>query len=323
MEITGGSLDEILIKLYEALVQDGRPNVSSRGKTLELLGVSIRLYLPRARLSRSEDRGKLFSALGELLWYLSGSDDLGFIRPYIPQYEKEAEGDRIHGGYGSRLFKMHGNVNQIESVSNLLKDRPTTRRAVIQLFDANDIASHHKDVPCTTALQFLLRDGRLHVSAMLRSNDAYWGLPHDAFCFTMIQEMMARHLGVDLGQYYHYVGSMHVYVDKLDELERYMTEGHQRPFEMPSLPGDRPFELARKLLHAEQVIREGGSVVAAEVFDDPYWADLTRLVQVFWAGGDHSRIRQLKEEIVDRVYLPYIMSRRSLRPHAAPRGPVG
>ena len=70
---------------------------------------------------------------------------------------------------------------------------------MIQLFNAEDISSEHKEVPCTTTMQFFQRDGRLHMAATLRSNDAYKGVPHDVFCFTMLQEMIACQLGVELG----------------------------------------------------------------------------------------------------------------------------
>jgi thymidylate synthase len=211
MEITGESLDSVLIELYSHLLRCGKSNAGTRGTTIEMLGVSLRISKPRARLSRSENRGKPFSALGELLWYLASSDKLEFIRPYVSQYEKDAVDEAIQGAYGPRLFAMRGKLDQIANVTELLKERPTSRRAVIQLFNAEDIAFHHKEVPCTTSLQFHLRNGRLHLSATLRSNDAYWGLPHDVFCFTMLQEMMACRLQADLGEYYQYVGSMHVY----------------------------------------------------------------------------------------------------------------
>ena len=105
MKIEGESLDDILMSLYRILPSTGTPNVGSRGETLELLGVALRLQNARARLSRSENRGKSFSALGELLWYLSGRNDLSFIKEYVAAYEKDADHDgTIHGGYGPRLF---------------------------------------------------------------------------------------------------------------------------------------------------------------------------------------------------------------------------
>ncbi len=160
MEIEGESLDDILMRLYKFLPSEGAHNVCSRGETIELLGVALRISNPRARLSRSENRGKLFSALGELLWYLSGSNELSFIRDYVPLYEDDADDDgTIHGGYGPRLFAMRGTIDQIASVIDLLKQKPTSRRAVIQLFNAEDISSEHKEVPCTTTMQFFQRAG--------------------------------------------------------------------------------------------------------------------------------------------------------------------
>jgi thymidylate synthase len=241
MEIVGDSLDAILIQLYEQLSKSPLFNKGTRGSTVEFLGVSLRLSSPRARISRSENRGKPFSALGELLWYLAGSDRLDFIQPYVPEYKKDADEGILHGAYGPRLFAMRGNVDQLKNVTALLEGNPGSRRAVVQLFNAEDIAAAHKEIPCTTTLQFHLRDGQLHLSATLRSNDAYWGLPHDVFCFTMIQEMMARRLGVELGEYYHYVGSMHVYVDHLDKIGEYLAEGHQKTIEMPPMPVGDPF----------------------------------------------------------------------------------
>src|ERR1700690_496760 len=92
-----------------------------------------------------------------------------------------------------------GKINQFENVLNLLKELPTSRRAVIQVFDAADNASGHlKDVPCTCTLQFMIRSRRLHMITYMRSNDAFWGLPHDVFAFTMLQEYVARTIGVEL-----------------------------------------------------------------------------------------------------------------------------
>jgi thymidylate synthase len=315
MEIVGDSLDAILIQLYGQLSKSPNRNKGTRGDTVEFLGVSLRLSAPRARISRSENRGKPFSALGELLWYLAGSDKLDFIQPYVGEYKKDADDGVLYGAYGPRLFAMRGNVDQLQSVAALLKDKPGSRRAVVQLFNAEDIASEHKEIPCTTTLQFHRRDGQLHLSVTLRSNDAYWGLPHDVFCFTMIQEMMARRLGVELGEYYQYVGSMHVYVDHLDKIGEYLAEGHQKPAAMPPMPVGDPFTLVQELLRTEDRIRHGEVVVADEVVADDYWADIVRLLQVFWADNA-DRLEELKAEFVNPMYRSYLEGRRYLKQRA-------
>lgn len=317
MEIEGESLDAVLWKLYRALPKSTLRNAGTRGPTIEILGVALRILRPRARISRSENRGKPFSALGELLWYLSGDDKLEFIQRYVPDYKKEAENGIIHGAYGPRLFAMRDGIDQFANVDRLLREKPGSRRAVIQLFNAEDITKHFKEIPCTTTLQFHLRDGVLHLSVTLRSNDAYFGLPHDVFCFTMIQEMMARRLGVELGEYYQYVGSMHVYEDRLADMAEYVEEGVQRALPMPEMPEGNPFDHIGWLLDVERRVRANEPLDASKEAPDAYWADIVRLLQTYWAKGDVARLDELKDQFAHKMYRPYVDGRRSLKPRNA------
>jgi thymidylate synthase len=321
MEIECDSLDTVLYRLYNAIKESGVRNGGTRGETLEMLGVTLRIRKPRARLSRSENRGKPFSAIGELLWYLSGSDTLDFIQEYVPAYRDDAVDGVIQGAYGPRLRRMRAGIDQFDSIERLLTEKPGSRRAVIQLFNAEDIASDHKEIPCTTTLQFLMRGGKLHMSVTMRSNDAYWGLPHDVFCFTMIQEMMARRLSADLGEYYQYVGSMHVYEKHLGHIDRYLHEGFQQTSEMPQMPEGNPFDLVEAFISIEDRLRRGEHLDAALETTDPYWADLIRLLQVFWArtfAADHpGRLTELRAQLEAGFYRPYVEGRMHLIGRAA------
>lgn len=319
MEICGESLDEILIKLYKSILESPLKNKGTRGETAELLGLALRMTKPRARISRSENRGKPFSALGELLWYLSGSEKLEFIEPYVSKYREDADNGILYGAYGPRLFGMRGKIDQLKNVTDLLNNQPTSRRAVIQIFNAEDIERTYKEIPCTTTMQFHLRNSALHLSVTMRSNDAYWGLPHDIFCFTMIQEMMARRLGVELGEYYHYAGTMHVYLEYIDSLNKYLKEGHQKIVEMPPMPDGDPFLLVDNLLKAENQIRHCKPVNVSGILDAPYWADIIRLLQVFWATnserglnqlGQEEHLDQLEKEFSNPIYRSYVQNRR-------------
>src|SRR5580700_2938363 len=211
MRISSPILDDLLFKLFPKLLAGTNHISTSRGDAVELVGVLLELERPLARLSRSETRGRPFSSLGEFLWYLSRDNRLDFIRYYIPDYDNETEdGETVYGGYGPRMFRQRGQ-DQIRNVITQLRDNPTTRRAVIQIFNAEDIERRHTEIPCTCTLQFFIRRNRLHMLTTMRSNDAYIGLPHDIFCFTLLQEVLARTLGVALGPYSHFVGSLHLY----------------------------------------------------------------------------------------------------------------
>lgn len=316
MEIVGQNLDSILHQLYVKLLNDGQQCGGTRGDVHEILGVSLHLLKPRARISRSENRGKPFSALGELLWYLSGSNALEFIKPYVPRYADDAVNGILEGAYGPRLMRIRNSIDQFDSIEALLRERPESKRAVIQLFNAEDIATHHKEIPCTTTMQFLLRNGHLHMSVTMRSNDAYFGLPHDVFCFTMIQEMIAKKLGVEVGKYIQFVGSMHFYRDKIKQMQAYVDEGVHQTVEMPPMPANDPFQLVGALLAIEQRLRVGEGLEASKEMDDPYWADIIRLLQIFWAReweADHpSRLKELRAQLVSTIYHPYVDGRMHL-----------
>ena len=205
---------------------------------------------------------------------------------------------------------MRGGVDQLRSTLVLLKERPSSRRAVVQLFNAEDIETHHKEVPCTTTFQFFIRDDRLHMAVTMRSNDAYKGLPHDIFCFTMIQEMLARALGVELGEYIHFAGSMHVYENNIDSAKSYGVEGYQRTVEMPPMPAGDPFAIVKVLRDVEDRLRHGEEVAPRDVVSEDYWADIVRLFQAFWASGKPEVLDLLMADFSNQHYRIYAERRK-------------
>jgi thymidylate synthase len=141
--------------------------------------------------------------------------------------------------FGWTKFRGAGqrDLHQLDKVSEVLRRKPDSRQAVIQLFDGSDIVGEHGDVPCTSTLQFMLRRDKLHMLTNMRSNDAFIGLPHDFFCFTMLQEIMARSLSVELGTYKHAVGSLHLYDVDIQTAKQFLGEGWQSTeAPMPPMP---------------------------------------------------------------------------------------
>lgn len=329
MYISADTLDDLLVKVFRRLLRKrGSVEINpTKGAATELNGVLLQLRDPRARLSRTEQKGTIFSCLGELLWYLSGSDRLDFIRYYISRYDQSSDdGETIFGAYGPRLFTPSG-INQVDNVINLLRAHPESRRAVIQLFRAEDLAedlkSRREDLPCTCTLQFTVRKYRLHMLAMMRSNDAYMGLPHDIFAFTMLQEIIARSLQVELGWYKHAVGSLHLYSVNTDKAQSYIDEGFQERISMPPMPFGDPWSSINELLAAESIVRLGKRLPRLEL--EPYWADIVRLLQVFkWskppaARGSKERLAALKNEMSSTVYENYINKRERTLVHTIER----
>ena len=221
--ICSETIDDLMRLVIERILSAGDCIRPTRGPARELSGVLLEITNPLCRISRTETRGKPFSCLGELCWYLARTNNLAFICYYISNYSEYSKGA---GCYGPRLFDLRG-INQFDNVASILRSRPDSRQAVIQLFDGSDIFGEKRDVPCTCTLQFMVRGNKLNLIAYMRSNDAYLGLPHDVFCFTMLQEIMARMLCVDLGTYRHMVGSLHLYKRNIPSAKEFLDEGWQ------------------------------------------------------------------------------------------------
>jgi thymidylate synthase len=306
----GNTIDDLLRSILECIWEFGEPVEARKGSFLEIRGLLLELTNPRARLSRSESRGKSFSCLGELCWYLSGSDGTGFVSYYIPLYEISDEGGKVYGAYGPRLFAAWKGTSQFENLIELLKLHPTSRRGVLQLFDSVDLVGDHLEVPCTCSLQFINRDNRLHLFVYMRSNDAIKGLTHDIFCFTMLQEIVARRLGTEMGSYYHTVGSLHLYDEDKQKAKDFLAEGWQSTrFPMPSMPIGDPREGIAQLIRAETVIRGNEAITEGLLKGvDPYWADLIRLLQVYRCRKikDTKDILQIKQQMASTVYDLYM-----------------
>jgi thymidylate synthase len=310
MFFSADTLDDLMHDVLTKLLDQPFEINASRGKTSEIFGVLLQLENPLARLSLTESRGKPFSALGELLWYLTKSNQLNFIEYYVPKYKNDSDdGITIHGGYGSRLFNMHDKYDQIDCILKMLKKKPDTRRAVIQLFDARDTSEKFKEIPCTCTLQFVIRNGKLNMFTSMRSNDACIGLPHDIFCFTMIQEIIARTLEIDLGIYSHAIGSLHLYEIHKLQSRNYLNEGYQSTkITMPAMPKGNPWENISILMEYEAKIRNNEVVNHSEIKVDKYWIDLIKLLQIHscFKSRNSDLIVSLQSSMDCKIYNQYI-----------------
>lgn len=293
------SIDDLLRAVFKQLLT-GRGNFevdSSKGKSTEVFGALLELKNPRARLSRSFSKAKAFSPLGELFWYLAGSDSVDFIKHYIPNYPKLIKDEvTANGAYGPRIFgemaskKRHG-TSEWDRVIRTLREREGSRNALIQIYANSDAKPKNGDKPCTCTIQFAVRNGQLFMHTHMRSNDAFFGLPHDIFTFTMLQEIAARELSVGLGRYTHSVTSLHLYHDSAaterhpantstSGAEAYYREGFHDFSPMPKMPSGDPWPSIEKVTVAEQEIRSGNIDHTAPTELDPYWHDFIELFKI-------------------------------------------
>lgn len=151
----------------------------------------------------------------EAYWILSGDDKLANIAPYnsrITQFSDD--GVVFAGAYGPRY------VDQRQYVIDTLFRDPGSRQATITIWQPNPAPS--KDIPCTVALNFMIRGGRLYLHVFMRSSDAWLGVPYDVFNFTMMACDIAAMLNTTRdepivpGVLFLTMASSHLYAANLD-----------------------------------------------------------------------------------------------------------
>lgn len=174
----------------------------------------------RVLFSAVRDANPFFHHM-EALWMLGGANDVAFPARFAKQIaEYSDDGVTLHGAYGHR-WRRHFGFDQLTTLIELLTNEPTTRRAVLQMWDgATDTRiamAGGKDVPCNTAAYFSVCNGALDMTVTCRSNDAVWGCyGANAVHFSILQQFVAEACGLRVGIYYQFSNNLHIYCDRPD-----------------------------------------------------------------------------------------------------------
>ena len=213
--------DEVWRKAKAALDGDGSTfeQPGRGGPTREILHAALSIHDPRQRwiTARLPAINPAF-ALAEVVWIVAGRNDSAFVNYFNPKLRNfSGTGATYHGAYGYRLRKQFG-VDQLERAYHALSANPQSRQITLQLWDARvDLPNEQgqeaaADVPCNVLSMLKVRANALEWTQVMRSNDLYRGLPHNIVQFTMLQEIVAGWLELEVGAYHHVSDSLHYYL---------------------------------------------------------------------------------------------------------------
>lgn len=225
------SLDQAYPVLLRELLDKGE-EVSPRGMlTKEISPVTIVITNPLKRVISHPIRKLNYGfMIGEALWYLSGTDDLEQVAHYNKQWRNYSDdGKTLNGAYGKRLFQYEENgqvINQIEAIIEKLTKDKYSRHGTALIFRPSDLIKETKDVPCNNMLRFSIRNDKLKLMNIVRSNDIIYGLPYDIHFFALLQELVAARLNVEVGEYIHVVDSLHLYEEHFELAEKIASTHH-------------------------------------------------------------------------------------------------
>ncbi|AEO93578.1 thymidylate synthase [Bacillus phage G] len=287
--------------------------VSPRGMlTKEVTPATIVINNPRKRVIDHPIRKLNYGfMIGELFWILQGKNDASSIAHYNKQWLNYSDnGETLNGAYGQRIFNADGGdalfsneegkydvfkiqINQFNEVFKKLKNDNHSRQGTISMFDPAKDFNETKDVPCTNLLRFSIRDGKLNMLVVMRSNDIIFGTPYDIYNFTMLQEIMAGLLEVEVGKYTHVVDSLHLYETHFElakEIINHQYEDVYNNFEPMDarLKGEELDKVTNLTFNIENITRETGDVVEIPFLveqissiENEYWRSIVALIATY------------------------------------------
>jgi thymidylate synthase len=196
---------EAFENLYIKINQEGL----KQENTLALYNVGFYINNPLDNLINSNFRNwKNSYAEIEWLWYLSKNRSVSELKKHAKIWDTMHNGDDIvNSNYG---YQWNRN-NQVDFVINELIKNKNSRRAVLTIYDGKEHNLHSYDTPCTLNIVFNILDNKLNMSVLMRSNDLWFGFCNDQYCFSKLQEIIAKKLNLKIGWYYHFSNNLHLY----------------------------------------------------------------------------------------------------------------
>ncbi len=190
------------------------------------------------------------SMLSELLWFISGSDNINDLKEIYP-YNKLWDGNyqdylkRIGRGdnsgsmgriYGVQWRDWRGaerNVDQLSEVIDLIRTNPDSRRMIVNAWNAAEVAPEDVALPpCHSFFQFYVAEGRLSLLMYQRSCDMFLGVPLNIASYSLLLHMVARITGLEPGEFIHTLADAHIYLSHLDAVREQLS---REPFPLPRI----------------------------------------------------------------------------------------
>lgn len=252
--------------------------------TLEIIGERLVIDMRRPVVTHASRSLNYQFMAAEAYWILSGGGLVSGIAPWnkhISQFSDD--GVTFAGAYGPRIFE------QLTYVLNKLIEDPNTRQAGLTIWKPNPGPS--KDIPCTIAIWFQLRDGRIHAHVTMRSSDVWLGLPYDLFNFSMLAHLVCCRLNmikkqwaatpVIPGNLYLSMASSHLYEKNFDAAKKVVTDKFSQDLIHKLTEGNAPLK-DQRLAPASLYLDENALYERLEQLRDTKPGDVLRWWEKEW-----------------------------------------
>ena len=181
----------------------------------------------------------------ELLWFLKGSNNIGWLVDHgVHIWDEWAdENGNLGPVYGVQWRSWpaptpddpNRTIDQISNVLGLIKTDPDSRRMIVTAWNPAEVEKMALP-PCHALFQFYVANGRLSCQLYQRSCDMFLGVPFNIASYALLTCMMAQQAGLEPGEFVWTGGDCHIYDNHVDQ---FLEQLSREPYPYPTLEIDK------------------------------------------------------------------------------------
>ena len=233
------------------IFEHGEPSGDRTGTgTLSSFGMQTRYALADGFPLVTTKKLHLKSIIHELLWFLSGDTNIGYLKDngvsiwnewadengdlgpvYGYQWRHFPRLELVEGTTGDEPLYRAGSVDQIADLVENLKNSPDSRRLIVSAWNPADVPQMALP-PCHTLWQVRVLNGKMHLQLYQRSADMFLGVPFNIASYALLLLMLAHVTGHEAGDFVHTLGDAHIYSNHIDQVQLQLS---RTPHPLPQI----------------------------------------------------------------------------------------
>ena len=182
----------------------------------------------------------LRSIVHELLWFLAGDTNIGYLKDNkVGIWDEWADDNGDLGPvYGAQWRRWRGadgvEVDQMRWVVDEIRRNPDSRRLIVNAWNVAELPKMAL-MPCHTMFQFYVAGGKLSCQLYQRSADIFLGVPFNIASYALLTHMVAQVCDLAPGEFVHSFGDAHVYSNHFEQAREQLS---RTPLPLPRLELD-------------------------------------------------------------------------------------
>ena len=217
------------LDLMRHVLEHGAKKTDRTGTgTLSVFGRQMRFELAERFPLVTTKRVHMKSVVHELLWFLQGSTNVGYLKEngvsiWNDWADERGELGPVYGHQWRSWPTPDGrSIDQVAEVVAQIRSNPDSRRLIVSAWNVADIPRMAL-APCHAFFQFYVCDGRLSCQLYQRSADIFLGVPFNIASYALLTMMVAQVTGLRPGEFVHTFGDAHLYLNHLEQAREQLS----------------------------------------------------------------------------------------------------